>query len=59
MPASVKEMLAAANASVAKISPQDAAGLIGGGNVLIVDVRDGRSCRRPERCRGQRMSRAG
>ena len=40
MPSSVKELLAAADASVAKISPQDAAALIGGGNVLEVDVRD-------------------
>ena len=41
MPNSVKELLAAANASVPKISPQDAAALIEGGNVLVVDVRDG------------------
>ena len=41
MPSSVKELLAAANASVPKISPQDAAALISGGNVLVVDVRDG------------------
>jgi rhodanese-related sulfurtransferase len=37
----VKELLAAANASVAKISPQDAAALVGRDNVLVVDVRDG------------------
>ena len=41
MPNSVKELLAAANASVPKISPQDAAALIESGNVLVVDVRDG------------------
>ena len=41
MPTSVKELLAAANAAVPKISPQEAAALIGGGNVLVVDVRDG------------------
>jgi rhodanese-related sulfurtransferase len=41
MPSSVKEMLAAANASVPKVSPTDAAALIGGDNVLVVDVRDG------------------
>jgi rhodanese-related sulfurtransferase len=41
MSSSVKEMLAAANASVPKISPQDAAALMKGGNVLVVDVRDG------------------
>ena len=40
MPGSVKELLAAANASVAKIGPQDAAALIATGNVLVVDVRD-------------------
>jgi rhodanese-related sulfurtransferase len=41
MPTSVKELLAAANASVPKISPQDASALMKGGNVLVVDVRDG------------------
>ena len=40
MPTSVKQMLAAANAAVPKISPQDAAALIKRGNVLVVDVRD-------------------
>ena len=41
MPSSAKELLAAANAAVPKISPKDAAALIAGGNVLVVDVRDG------------------
>jgi rhodanese-related sulfurtransferase len=41
MPSSVKELLAAANAAVPKISPQEAAALIAGGDVLVVDVRDG------------------
>ena len=41
MPTSLKELLAAANASVSKISPQDASALMKGGNVLVVDVRDG------------------
>ncbi len=41
MPNSVKDMLATANASVPKISPQDAAKLIAGGGALVVDVRDG------------------
>ncbi|HEY0440474.1 MAG TPA: rhodanese-like domain-containing protein [Xanthobacteraceae bacterium] len=41
MPSSVKEMLAAANASVPKISAQDAAALIASGKALAVDVRDG------------------
>jgi rhodanese-related sulfurtransferase len=40
MTGSVKELLAAANAAVPKISPQDAAALIARGNVLVVDVRD-------------------
>jgi len=41
MPNSVKDLLAAANASVPKISPKDAAALIASNNVLVVDVRDG------------------
>lgn len=41
MPTSLKELLAAANASVPKISPQDASALMKGGSVLVVDVRDG------------------
>jgi rhodanese-related sulfurtransferase len=41
MPTSLKELMAAANASVPKISPQDASALMKGGNVLVVDVRDG------------------
>src|SRR5258708_12606220 len=38
---SVKDMLSAANSSVPKISPQDAAALIERGQALVVDVRDG------------------
>ena len=41
MPTSLKTLLAEATASVPKISPQDAAALIAGGDVLVVDVRDG------------------
>ncbi len=41
MPTSLKKLLAEAAASVPKISPQDAAALIAGGDVLVVDVRDG------------------
>ena len=37
---SVKEMLAAANAAVPKISPDEAAALIAKGSALVVDVRD-------------------
>lgn len=40
MPASVKDMLAAANAAVPRITPQDAAKLIETGEALVVDVRD-------------------
>jgi rhodanese-related sulfurtransferase len=38
---SVKQLLAAANGSVPTISPQDAKALIGRGEALVVDVRDG------------------
>jgi rhodanese-related sulfurtransferase len=41
MSTSVKDMLSAANSSVPKISPQDAAALIQRGQALVVDVRDG------------------
>ena len=41
MRTSLKNLLAEAAASVPKISPQDAAALIAGGDVLVVDVRDG------------------
>jgi rhodanese-related sulfurtransferase len=41
MPASVKEMLATANAAVPRITPQDAAKLMESGEVLVVDVREG------------------
>ena len=40
MPTSVKEMLAAANAAVPRISREEAAALIAEGAVLVVDVRD-------------------
>ena len=40
MPASVKEMMEAANAAVPKISPDEAKAMIAKGDVLIVDVRD-------------------
>ena len=40
MPTSVKEMLAAANAAVPRIGREEAAALIAGGDVLLVDVRD-------------------
>src|SRR5262249_37540254 len=40
LPGSVKEMLAAANAAVPKVSFEEAAALVGRDNVLVVDVRD-------------------
>jgi rhodanese-related sulfurtransferase len=40
MPTSVKEMLAAANAAVPRIGREEAAALMAGGDVLVVDVRD-------------------
>jgi rhodanese-related sulfurtransferase len=40
MPSSVKEMLAAANAVVPRISPTEARAMIERGNALVVDVRD-------------------
>jgi rhodanese-related sulfurtransferase len=40
MPASVKELLAAANAVVPRITADEAAGLIGEADALVVDVRD-------------------
>ena len=40
MPTTVKEMLAAANAVVPRVSPDAAREMIAKGNVLVVDVRD-------------------
>ncbi len=40
MPTSVKEMLAAANAAVPRISPEQAREMMAKGNVVVVDVRD-------------------
>jgi rhodanese-related sulfurtransferase len=40
MAANVKEMLAAANAVVPKISPDDARKMMAAGSALVVDVRD-------------------
>lgn len=41
MPSSVKQLLAAANSAVPKISPDEARKLIAENDALIVDVRDG------------------
>ena len=40
MATSIKDMVAEANAAVARVPPAEARQLIGRGNVLIVDVRD-------------------
>ena len=40
MPGSVKDMLAAANAAVPRVSPDEARRLIGEDGALLVDVRD-------------------
>jgi len=40
MATSLKQMMEAANAAVPKITPVQAAELIGNGNALVVDVRD-------------------
>jgi rhodanese-related sulfurtransferase len=52
MQTSVKELLAAANAAVAKIKPQEAATLIEADNVLVVDVRDGAELQSTGKIRG-------
>lgn len=40
MASSVKEMMAAANAAVPKVTPEEARRMISEGNALVVDVRD-------------------
>jgi rhodanese-related sulfurtransferase len=40
MPTTVKDMLAAANAAVPKITPAEARDMMAKGNTLVVDVRD-------------------
>jgi rhodanese-related sulfurtransferase len=40
MPDTVKDLLTAANATVAKVSPPEASELMRGDNILILDVRD-------------------
>jgi rhodanese-related sulfurtransferase len=40
LPTSVKDMMAAANAAVPRITPAEARDLMAKGNVLVVDVRD-------------------
>ena len=52
MPTSLKKLLAEATASVPKISPEDAAALMAGGDVLVVDVRDGAEVQSTGKVRG-------
>lgn len=40
MPTSLKEMMAAANAAVPRITPQQAQEMIAKGNTVVIDVRD-------------------
>ena len=40
MPTSVKELLAAANAAVRRLPPEETRAMLDRGNVLLVDVRD-------------------
>ena len=59
MPKSVKNMLAEANASVPKLPPADAAKMMTGENVLIVDVRDPSEVEKSgeDEGRGERLAR--
>jgi rhodanese-related sulfurtransferase len=52
MATSVKDMLAAANASVPKLSPTEAAGKMRAEGVLIVDVRDPSEVERTGKIKG-------
>jgi rhodanese-related sulfurtransferase len=52
MPATVKDMLAAAQAAVPAISPADAQKLIQGGGVLVLDVRDGTEVQQSGKVKG-------
>ena len=52
MPVSVKDMLAAANAAVPKIRPEEAKALVGRPDVLFVDVRDGTEVLKSGKVRG-------
>ena len=52
MASSVKDMMAAANREVPKLSPQDVRERIASGNALLVDVRDGTEVRDGGKIRG-------
>ena len=52
MPTSVKEMMAAANAAVPRVSPDEARRLITEADALVVDVRDGTEVAKTGRIKG-------
>ena len=52
MPTSVKELLAEANAAVAKLSPAEALEKMKSGNTLVVDVRDPSETQQTGKLRG-------
>jgi rhodanese-related sulfurtransferase len=52
MPASVKDLLAQANAAVPKLSPAEAAERMRSGDVLVVDVRDPTDVQQSGKIRG-------
>jgi rhodanese-related sulfurtransferase len=52
MPASVKDLLAQANAAVPKLSPTEAAERMRSGDVLVVDVRDPTEVQQSGKIRG-------
>src|SRR5262245_8463837 len=49
---SVKELMAAANAAVPKLSPAQAKEMIAGGNATILDVRDGTEVQQSGKIKG-------
>jgi len=52
MPASVKQMLEAANAAVPRVTPAQAREMIDKGNTLVVDVRDGTEVQQSGKVKG-------
>jgi len=54
MPATVKEMLAAARAAVPMIAPEEAAALVAQGRAVVVDVRDGTEVQASGKVKGAR-----
>ena len=54
MPATVREMLAAARAAVPMIGPEDAAALVAQDKAVVVDVRDGTEVQASGKVKGAR-----